>query len=633
MDEPQTSPQAPLWPPPRHSWSELRTWLVRLSLRVVPHERHRVSALTIVLGVVCGSAAVSFHAAIHGAEQLLIDRALVAPGKSFIAWTILTPTLGGLLSGWLLYYVAPNARGSGIPAVKYYFAVHSGRIRFRDAASKFVLAALQIGSGASLGREGPTVHICAGIASSFGRWLALSPQNLRRLIPVGAAAGIAAAFNAPIAAVTFVIEEIIGDLNTTLLSGIVIAAAIAAVIERSVLGEHPVLAIPYGYGLEHASSLLTYVLLGAAAGLLACVFYWGLLRLRGHVTKQTGRWAWAWPAVGGFVTGTTAVALLAGLGLRGATGDGYVTLSAALRGEIPLMLLLVLAAAKLLCTVFSYSTGGCGGIFAPVLFMGGMLGGAFGYIDRALFDTHAQSELGAFALVGMGAMFAAVIRAPITSVLIIFEMTGGYGLVLPLMIANTVAYLLARRFFPDAIYEQLLHQDGLHLPNEQRVAATLSTLQVRDAMTTDLVSLSSDQSVLDARESVAARPFTMFPVLDANGVVFGVVSQSRLERRAAAGQSEDRLAQVSQTREYLSPDETLMNAIKRMNQLGARQMLVVSRGKRAIGMLAMSDVMRAYATAAGDEGHARWSEARPPALLRPDTTGNHPPLKDDRGLK
>jgi chloride channel protein, CIC family len=618
MNGPQTSSHAPLWPPRWRNWNELRTWLVRLSLRFVPREQHRISALTIVLGVVCGIAAVSFHAAIHGAERLLIDRALVAPGQSFIAWTIVTPTLGGLISGWLLYYVAPNARGSGIPAVKYYFAVRSGRIRFRDAASKFILAALQIGSGASLGREGPTVHICAGIASSFGRWLALSPQNLRRLIPVGAAAGIAAAFNAPIAAVTFVIEEIIGDLNTTLLSGVVIAAAIAAVIERSVLGEHPVLAIPYGYGLEHASSLISYVLLGAAAGLLACAFYWGLLRLRGHVTKQTGRWAWAWPAVGGFVTGAIAVALLAGLGLRGATGDGYVTLSAALRGEIPFLLLLTLAAAKLLCTVFSYSTGGCGGIFAPVLFMGGMLGGAFGYIDRAMFAAHAQSELGAFALVGMGAMFAAVIRAPITSVLIIFEMTGGYGLVLPLMISNTVAYLLARRFFREAIYEQLLHQDGLHLPNEQRVATTLSTLQVRDAMTTHLVTLSAEQSVHAARESVAPRPFTMFPVIDANGVVVGVVSQSRLERRVASGQSEERLAQLAQTREYLAPEQTLMTAIVRMNQLGARQMLVVSEDQRAIGMLAMSDVMRAYARAAGDEADGRWSEARPPVVLDGD---------------
>jgi CIC family chloride channel protein len=218
-------------------------------------------------------------------------------------------------------------------------------------------------------------------------------------------------------------------------------------------------------------------------------------------------------------------------------------------------------------------------------------------------------------------------------VLIIFEMTGGYGLVLPLMIANTVAYLLARRFFREAIYEQLLHQDGLHLPNEQRVATTLSTLQVRDAMTTDLVTLPVEQTVHDARQSVAKHPFTMFPVVDANGVVFGVVSQSRLERRIASGHSEERLAELAQTREYLAPEQTLMNAIVRMNQLGARQMLVISEEKRAMGMLAMSDVMRAYASAAGDEPDGRWSEARPPVVLHAEGTGSHPPIKPGAELR
>lgn len=603
----------------------MRTWLVRQSLRFVPKERHRVFALTIALGVICGLAAVSFHVAIRGAELLMIERALDASGTAFGFWVVACPTLGGLISGWLLYYVAPNARGSGIPAVKYNFAVRSGRIRLRDAASKFALAVLQIGSGASLGREGPTVHICAGIASAAGRWFALSPQNLRRLIPVGAAAGIAAAFNAPIAAVTFVIEEIIGDMNTTLLSGVVIAAAIAAVIERSVLGGNPVLAVPSGYSLTHASSLLVYVLLGVGAGLVACVFYWAILQTRAKIMRQTGAWAWAWPAAGGLVTGVIALLLIDTLHVRGATGDGYPTLSAALRGELPLLLLLTLAAAKLVCTVGSYSTGGCGGIFAPVLFIGAMVGGTFGHIDRALFATHESVELGAFALVGMGAMFAAVIRAPITSVLIIFEMTGGYGLVLPLMISNTVAYLIARRFFSVAIYEQLLHQDGLHLPDEQRVATTLSTLLVRDAMTTALRTLPADQSTRDAHQKVTSLPFTMFPVVDREGLVRGVVSQSRLERRIAGDQGALPVVEFAQVREYLHPQGTLLSAVVRMDQIGARQMLVVDDGKRAVGMLAMSDVMRAYAAVAGRETNVRWSEVRLPAVPKPDETGSYPP--------
>jgi chloride channel protein, CIC family len=323
--------------------------LVGLSLSLVPHERHRLFALTLLLGVACGVAAVSFHVAIRGAEQLLIDRALSTTGASFWFWMVVTPALGGLLSGYCLHYWVPNARGSGLPQVKYVYAVESGRIRLRDASSKFALATLQIGTGAALGREGPTVHICAGIASALGRLFALSPQNARRLIPVGSAAGIAAAFNAPIAAVTFVIEEIIGDLDQTVLSGVVIAAAVAAVIERSVLGEHPVLSIPAGYGLEYASSLSVYALLGVAAALASGVFYAALLALRRFVRARRGRLAWAWPAVGGAFTGGLAALVAVWLGVRGVTGDGYTTLAAALSGNLSVQILLVLAVAKLLC--------------------------------------------------------------------------------------------------------------------------------------------------------------------------------------------------------------------------------------------------------------------------------------------
>lgn len=579
--------------PPR----ALRTWLVQVSLRVAPKERHRVYLLTIVLGVVCGLTAVAFHAAISGASTLLIERALAAPGRSFIVWTVLTPTLGGLLVGFILQRIAPAARGSGIPQVKYNFMVRGGRIRLRDAAAKFALATLQIGSGASLGREGPTVHICAGIASAFARLFALSPLNQKRLTPVGAAAGIAAAFNAPLASVTFVVEEIVGDLNSQLLSGVVVAAAIAAVIERSVLGEHPVLEIPYAYGLNHASSLTTYLLLGLIAGLVASMFYAALLRLRLYVSRSRGRWAWAWPACGGFVTGLVAMILLATLRVHGVTGSGYSTLSAALRGELPLLVLTLLAAAKLICTVASYSTGGCGGLFAPVLFIGAMLGGALGHVDT-LFLGHPPGELGSFALVGMGAFFAAVIRAPITSVLIIFEMTGGYGLVLPLMLANTVAYSIAKRFYPVGIYEQLLHQDGLFLPDQQRVAEAVSALHVQDAMTTELVSLSAGMSVEQGYGRATPLPYAQFPVIDAQGSVCGLVSRARLERRIAEGRGALPMRELAQTREYLNPDQSLATALVRMNHLGVRQMLV-TEGQRAVGMLAMSDVMRAYARAAG----------------------------------
>jgi len=589
-------------------WRALNERALRAFIKLAPSERHRLFALTIVIGGVCGLAAVTFHSAIRLAEHLLIDRALVAPGHSWIAWTLITPTVGALFSGILLHFV-PDARGSGIPQVKLVYAVKSGRLRLRDAAGKFVIAVAQIGSGSALGREGPTVQICAGLASTLGRLFAISPGNMRRMIPVGAAAGIAAAFNAPIAAVTFTIEEIIGDLDQTLLSGVVVAAALAAVIERSALGEHPVFNVSDQFGLEHASSLLIYAALGAAAALASNLFYTGLLGLRGWFRSRRWPAAWARPGIGGLVAGILAVFASLVLHKGGVNGDGYSTLSAALDGNLALHVMLALAAAKLLATIFCYSSGGAGGIFAPVLFIGGMLGGSFGQLDRFLF-SHLDTNVGAFALVGMGAFFAAVIRAPITSVLIIFEMTRGYGLVLPLMIANAAAYVLARQLHPVPIYEALLEQDGFQLPQTQRAVAALSVLRVSEAMTTDVVSLPGNLSIADAIKRIEKHHFSMYPVVDEAGLLSGVVSEAHLRRRGLEGRGNELVGAQSHVEELLQADTRLVDAVVRMSELSARQMAVVRDPERRhlVGILAMSDVMRAHAVAAADRADL---EARP----------------------
>jgi CIC family chloride channel protein len=565
----------------------------------VPNERQRLLWLTIVIGVVCGLVAVLFHSAIRLASRLLLENTMAVEGSAWKWWVIATPTIGAALAGVLLHYVVPNARGSGIPQVKLVYAVKSGRLRFRDALGKFLVSSIQLGTGSALGREGPTVQICSSLASALGRLFAIAPRNLRRLIPVGAAAGVAAAFNAPIAAVTFTIEELVGDLDQTVLSGVVIAAALAAAVEHSILGEHPVFSVPGSYRLEDASSLLTYGMLGVAAALLSYVFYGLLLSLRARFRKL--RWVHPAlvPAVGGLSAGLLAVALGLGFsGARGVVGDGYATLSAALIGKVSLELMVALIAAKVLATVLCYSSGGAGGIFAPVLFIGGMLGGVFGHIDRAVF-SHMDSDLGAFALVGMGAFFAAVIRAPMTSILIIFEMTRGYGLILPLMIANTVAYALARSWRPVPIYEALLEQDGFHLPQTQRSAAVLSSLRVSDAMTTEVVTLGMDETVAQALARVSGFGFSTYPVVDAVGQISGLVSQARLRRLEAEGQGAAPVVAHARAETYLRADVALVDAVAQMSGLSARQMAVVDGPtNRLAGMLAMSDVMRAHAWAA-----------------------------------
>ncbi|HEY7617377.1 MAG TPA: chloride channel protein [Terriglobales bacterium] len=440
-----------------------------LFVRFTPTERQRLLVLTIVSGGLCGLAAVSFHLGIGKAEGLLIDRALAAPNFSWMYWGILTPAAGGLLVGLALHYWVPGAVGSGVPQVKFAYALHSGYVPIRDAVGKFILGVVQVGSGASLGREGPTVQICAGISSLLARVSRLSRQSQRRMASVGVAAGIAAAFNAPIAAVTFTLEEVVGDLDQTMLSGVIVAAAIAAVVERSVLGQHPVFEMQRAYTLGAKASLLSYAVLGLFSAVVAVAFTDSLLNLRRVFKQFTAVPKWVHPAIGGALTGLLSIVGILWLKQGGIPGGGYRTLSLALAGSLPAKILMGLCLLKFAATVCSYSSGGVGGIFAPALFMGAMLGGGIGYADVAVFH-HPADSIGAFALVGMGAVFAGIIRAPMTSVLIIFEMTGSYGLIIPLMIANMSAYALARHWRHVPIYEALLLQDGVVLPHNKPVA-------------------------------------------------------------------------------------------------------------------------------------------------------------------
>ncbi|MGA7244877.1 MAG: chloride channel protein [Terracidiphilus sp.] len=447
----------------RRLFSRLLAWFAQR----MANERQRLLAVTIVAGGLCGLAAVAFHLSIGWLEDLLINRANHAPGYSWIFWTILSPGVGGLIVGLGLTYWAPAAAGSGIPQVKVAFALRSGLVSLRETVGKFVLCALQIGSGASLGLEGPTVQICAGVSSLIARTARLSPQNCRRMASVGMAAGIAAAFNAPIAAITFTLEELIGDLDQTMLSGVIVAAALAAVVEHSILGSNPVFHMPRSYTLGAASSLIWYALLGILAAVVSITFTDGLLKLRAIFKRWTSVPKWIHPAIGGLGTGALAVLGLYWFHLNGIAGDPYRTLELALTGTMPVVFMVVFCVLKLAATVSSYSSGGSGGIFAPSLFMGAMLGGAVGYLDVTVFH-HPTDAIGAFAVVGMGAVFAGIVRAPMTSILIVFEMTGGYGLVLPLMIANMTAFVLARYWRPVPVYEALLLQDGIELPHGSR---------------------------------------------------------------------------------------------------------------------------------------------------------------------
>jgi chloride channel protein, CIC family len=592
----------------RATWGRISDAAVRYSIRLSPTEAQRTLGVTLLVGAACGLLAVAFHASILAVSRILLDSAESTPGAWGIVLTLTCPAFGGLLAGLALTYAFPAASGSGIPQVKAAYAVQTARLRLRDGVAKFIITSLQIGSGASLGREGPTVHMCAALASALGRWFALSPRSVRRLLPVGAAAGVAAAFNAPIAAVTFTVEEIVGTLDQTVLSGVVVAAALAAVIEHTLLGGHPIFTLKQALVFQHLSSLPLHAILGVLAGLISVAFNGGLLRLRAGFRRYPGLPDWAKPAVGGLVTGACAVAGVLLVQSRGIAGGGYQQLGLALDGSLPLATLLVLGALKFAATIFSYSSGGAGGLFAPSLFMGAMLGGAMGWLEYYLFG---HVEVGEFALVGMGAVFAGAIRAPITSVLIIFEMTGGYALVLPLMIASAIAYLVARRFDARGLYEALLEQDGIRLLHTPKAAVQLDGLRVSQAMTASVHTIAAESSVSSALVAIEHHAYSGYPVVDHQGRCLGLTNLARLRRVVAEGSGDRPVAELVRLKEYVYPDDALIRAVVRMNALGTRQLPVVGRDHSVKGIITMSDIFRAQAQAADDTAD---SEQPRPAL-------------------
>ncbi|RYZ60727.1 MAG: chloride channel protein, partial [Proteobacteria bacterium] len=371
-----------------------------------------------------------------------------------------------------------------------------------------------------------------------------------------------------------------------------IAAALAAIVEHSILGSHPVLSAPATGSLGSATSILLYGVLGVAAALVSLAFTELLLSLRARVQRAKKLPPWLPPALGGLATGGLAVVAFVSVGTSGIAGGGYDTLTRALHGQLPIRVLAVLCGLKILATVCSYSSGGAGGIFAPVLFIGAMLGGVVGSLDAWLFGHDAVTSMTSFALVGMGAMFAGVVRAPMTSVLIVFEMTGSYGLVLPLMIANSMSYVLARKVRPIPIYEALLEQDGVRLPSGTGLRGSLQTLDVSAAMTRELVTLDSMLTVGQAAAICARYEHSTYPVIDVeHGQFLGLLSEARLQRTLAENGQDKPLHEVARRKEYALPDEPLLRAVARMNRLGVRQLPVLERrGAKLLGLIATSDV-------------------------------------------
>lgn len=442
--------------------------------------------LSIFIGIISGLLVVSFQIAIEWIKILTLGSAPHAGQLRLI----LVPALAGLLVAAMVQLFFPAARGSGVNQTKAAFYVYNGYISFKTVIGKFITSAIAIGSGHSLGPEDPSLQIGAGVASMIARKLGMSRQRLRVFAPIGAAAGLAAAFNAPISAILFVIEEVIGQWSAAVLGSIVLAAISSAVVERRFLGSEPIFRIP-AVNLRDSRELIAYAVLGVVGGFFAVAFSRSLGYLRPRL-RALPRWTqFCQPAVAGLLVG-----LIGYFGFYQVMGAGYGAMDQAMHGQFAWKFLLALAVLKLVATTLSFSSGTPGGMFAPTLFIGAMLGAGVGSFEK-LFFPHLTGTVGSYALVGMGVLFAGFLRVPLTSIFMVLEVSGNYTIIVPVILANTIAYLISRALQPVAIFETFSHQDGLDLPSleEQREEIPL---HIEDALQPLTV------PVVQGREAIAA---------------------------------------------------------------------------------------------------------------------------------
>jgi CIC family chloride channel protein len=572
MEEASEQTRASWWTSPSRYWNTLLN----------EREEQVFLVLTLLIGALVGLMAVAF---IVLTER--VGSRLYPPGGP--AWhRVLIPIFGSLMMGYLLYRFFPDARGSGVPQTKAALYAREGRITAATMFGKFFCTSATLASGIPLGREGPTVQVGAGIASVLGRHLGLRPEKVKALLPVAAASAIAAAFNTPLAAVLFALEEIVGDLHAPVLGSVVLASATSWGVLRLILGNNPLFQVPQ-YQLVNPWEFAIYAVLGLAGGLVSVAFTKLLLTMREKFLEFPRKTAWFHPVVGGLVVGVM------GWFVPQVLGVGYEHVGAVLNGGMALKLMVLLLVLKLFAVTISYASGNAGGIFGPSLFLGAMLGGAIGTVAHNLLPNYVATP-GAYALVGMGTAFAGIIRAPMTSVVMIFEITRDYAVIVPLMISNLVSFFISSRLQKQPIYECLARQDGIHLPSAESRQPDAHR-QIILAMRPATEILSADMTSREALEKIRSSETTAWPVC-AGQALLGVLTFGQLQQAAAAGSETNRLRDLMDGKDFphLHADHPLSLALERMGAHQVNALPVVSRANvhKLEGIVTLKDVLALY---------------------------------------
>jgi len=538
--------------------------------------------LAVLIGVLSGLAVVCFRIAIDWTRLLLLGSSLTPSAPR----VVLVPAAAGLVIAMLTLYVFRRVRGSGVNQTKAAVYISNGYIPFSTVIGKFLMCALAIGSGQSLGPEDPSLQMGAGIASAIGRRLRLSQEKVRLIAPVGAAAGLAAAFNAPISSVLFVIEEVIGTWSAGALGAIVLAAAASVVTMRSFLGSESLFRVP-AFRIDRPAELLGYAALGVIGGVASLLFLKWLAYARPRLEALPGWTKNFQPAIAGLLIG------FIGIWVPQVMGAGYPIIDQAMHGQYAWKILLLLAALKILATGISFLSGTPGGMFAPTLFIGAMLGGAVGAVEHHFFHG-LTGTVGTFALVGMGTLFAGFLRTPITSVFMVIEVSGNYTAILPVMISTTIAYLISRQYQKVPLFDMLARQDGFVLPSIEERREQVS-LTVEDAMRADgaiVVDPSEPfQDVLRRAEEKPEQSLLLYSLAE-----WRLLPREELQRLATSSPDAPTLAKAHTTGPLpiLFRDQSLEEALRLAGDWPV--LPVVSRANLATleGVITLADILQAF---------------------------------------
>lgn len=559
----------------------------RLFTRSRMTEQSVLLLLGVTVGLAAGAGAVAFRWLIATCTHIFFDYGAVVLGFMGDYYVIVVPAVGGALVGPIVYFLAREVRGSGVPEVMEAAAYHGGHIRPRVVILKPLACAICLGSGGSAGREGPIAQIGAALGSTLGQVLNLSERRVRMLVACGAAGGIAATFNAPIGGAFFALEIILGEWTAEAFAPVVAASVAASAIGRLVFGDVPAFRVPQ-YGLATFTELPLFAILGLLAAFVGIGFivilYWAEDRFAAIPIPS-----YLLPIIGGLIVGVV------GLYHRQLYGVGYGLIESVLGGaHLKVTVLLTLMALKFIATSATLGSGGSGGIFSPSLFLGALLGGTMGLIFHQTFPNLTTSP-GAYALVGMGAVFAAASHAPITAVLIVFELTRDYQMILPLMLTCGISVVLARALYRFSIYNLKLVRRGVHV-ELGRDAKLLNEVTVGQAMTTEVISITPSTTVREAAHLFETTKHHGFPIVDEQGQLRGIITITDV-RQTRPDQLDGSVSEIATHDLVIAfPDESLNDGLRKLGLRDVGRIPVVARDDhtRLLGLITRKNIISAY---------------------------------------